>query len=107
MQHKGLNQYYDIPSISLRNPFLGQALSNTTFVEQMFGGKVEKAGTLEGLDLRHVRITPYNSLLLGQAVLLTARSRSTATQRWQSWSLPTSTRSTAVCALPSRQMLPC
>jgi hypothetical protein len=56
MQHKGLNQYYDIPSISLRNPFLEQALSNTTFVEQMFGGKVEKAGTLEGLDLRHVRI---------------------------------------------------
>lgn len=91
-QHKGLNQYYDIPSISLRNPFLPDALANTSFVEQMFGGRVEKAGTLEGLDLRHVGAQKSGA---------DGRSRSMDTPRWQSWSLPTSTRSTVVCGPPN------
>lgn len=53
-QHKGINQYYDIPSISLRNPFLPQVIDNFKAVEKFFHRQDGKKGEMEGMDLRHV-----------------------------------------------------
>lgn len=54
IQHKGINQFYDIPSISLRGPFLAQVLADTKLVDKMFNGEASQVGGIEGLDLRHV-----------------------------------------------------
>jgi hypothetical protein len=54
VQHKGILTYYDIPIISLRNPFLPRALASADEVERLFVRNNGEKGSREGLDLRHV-----------------------------------------------------
>ena len=53
-QHRGINEYYDIPSVSLRNPFLPQALAHSELVPGMFIPDKNMAGPIDGVDTRHV-----------------------------------------------------
>lgn len=54
LQHKGINEFYDIPSVSLRNPFLPQVVGNFKEVEKFFNRNSGQKGQAEGMDLRHV-----------------------------------------------------
>lgn len=58
-KHKTINQYYDIPTISLRNSYLPVALSNKEEVVNMFVPDKAVQGTMPGVDLRHVRICHF------------------------------------------------
>lgn len=56
-QHAGLNQFYDIPTISIRAPFLHDLLADVSLVQDWFniqGGTERKPGDLSEYDLRHV-----------------------------------------------------
>jgi hypothetical protein len=54
-QHKGLNEYYDIPGISVRNPFMQETFANISMVAKYFKVENEREEkTLEDIDTRHV-----------------------------------------------------
>ncbi|WVQ63079.1 uncharacterized protein L199_001230 [Kwoniella botswanensis] len=55
--HNGVAQYYDVPTVSFRNPVLPQVLQNTTLVRHLFHNRVKKTewtDPLEEIDLRHL-----------------------------------------------------
>ncbi|WRT70476.1 uncharacterized protein IL334_007474 [Kwoniella shivajii] len=55
--HNGVAQYYDVPTISMRNPILPQVMKNTTMVRHLFHNRVQKTDwtdPLDEIDLRHL-----------------------------------------------------
>ncbi|WWC92047.1 uncharacterized protein L201_007001 [Kwoniella dendrophila CBS 6074] len=55
--HHGIAQYYDVPTVSVRNPVLPQVLRNTTMVRHLFHNRVKDLAwkdPLEEIDLRHL-----------------------------------------------------
>ncbi|OCF34476.1 hypothetical protein I316_03991 [Kwoniella heveanensis BCC8398] len=63
--HDGVAQYYDVPTISFRNPFLPQVLQNYTRVRDIFHDrdrKKEWTDAADGIDLRHISVPSHNLL---------------------------------------------
>ncbi|WWC72366.1 uncharacterized protein I206_106328 [Kwoniella pini CBS 10737] len=55
--HDGIAQFYDIPTVSIRNPLLPQVFKNTTEVRHLFHNRVKDLAwkdPLEEIDLRHL-----------------------------------------------------
>ncbi|KAK8850316.1 hypothetical protein IAR55_004233 [Kwoniella newhampshirensis] len=55
--HNGVAQFYDIPTLSIRNPILPQIMQNTTMVRHLFHNRVKKmewTDPLDEIDLRHL-----------------------------------------------------
>ncbi|WWD20499.1 hypothetical protein CI109_104975 [Kwoniella shandongensis] len=55
--HNGVAQFYDIPTLSIRNPILPQVMQNTTMVRHLFHNRVKKmewTDPLDEIDLRHL-----------------------------------------------------
>lgn len=55
--HAGLAEYYDIPTLSLRNLWLHQILQNYTMMEDIFvpdPDAIPNENTVDGFDQRHI-----------------------------------------------------
>ncbi|WVR08401.1 hypothetical protein IAU60_005456 [Kwoniella sp. DSM 27419] len=55
--HFGVAQFYDVPTVSIRNPLLPQVMQNLTLVRDLFHHRVEKddwTDPTDGIDLRHL-----------------------------------------------------
>ncbi|ODO02850.1 hypothetical protein I350_05691 [Cryptococcus amylolentus CBS 6273] len=55
--HSGISQYYDLPTISLRNALYEQVLANSSIIPELFS--IDRHGEL---DLRHINLKGHNLL---------------------------------------------
>jgi hypothetical protein len=88
-QHSGVSQFYDVPTISVRNPFLYDVLADTKMVKEFFvtGSDDHSNDTpkLGNTDLRHVSTLFSVGRHLG-GDRADDRCRIKAIGGWESWS---------------------